>query len=92
MRSFRKRDAAGQIAVAVAIATTIAWPAGAIVIRHDKGDAAALKLGEGFVAVGRVLPDGGCTLVARGWAITAAHVAVSIAPGAQVAFGTSSRR
>ena len=34
-----------------------------------------------------MLPDGACTLVAPGWAITAAHVAASIAPGAQVAFG-----
>jgi hypothetical protein len=73
--------------MASAIAVASVYSASAIVIRHDKADAAALKLGEGFAAVGRVLPDGGCTLVAQTWAITAAHVAASLGPGAQVAFG-----
>ena len=62
-------------------------PVDAIVIRHDKADAAALALAEGFVAVGQVLPDGGCTLIAPTWAITAAHVAASLAEGGQVRFG-----
>lgn len=61
--------------------------AAAIVIRHDKTDAAALKLGEPFAAVGRVMPDGGCTLIAPTWAITAAHVAASIEAGGEVVFG-----
>lgn len=61
--------------------------AAAIVIRHDRADAAALKLAERFVAVGRVVPDGGCTLIAPTWAITAAHVAASMGAGAQVVFG-----
>lgn len=59
----------------------------AIVIRHDKADAAALTLGERFAAVGRVLPHGGCTLVAPTWAITAGHVAAWSPPGARVTFG-----
>ena len=86
MASSGKRDAAARLFFTSAIAVASVYSASAIVIRHDKADAAALKLGEGFVAVGRVLPDGACTLVAPGWAITAAHVAASIAPGAHVAF------
>ena len=34
-----------------------------------------------------MLPDGGCTLIAPTWAITAAHVAASAAAGSQVRFG-----
>lgn len=59
----------------------------AVVIRHDKGDADVLRLGEQFDAVGRVLPDGGCSLIAPTWAVTAAHVAASIPPGGKVQFG-----
>ena len=59
----------------------------AVVIRHDKGDADALRLGERFKSIGRVLPDGGCTLIAPTWAVTAAHVAASIPPGGKVQFG-----
>ena len=87
MASSGKRDAAARVFFASAIAVANVYSANAIVIRHDKADAAALKLGEGFAAVGRVLPDGGCALVAQAWAITAAHVAASLGPGAQVAFG-----
>jgi hypothetical protein len=50
-------------------------PARGIVGRHDRDDARYLKLGEKFPAVGRVLPDGVCTLISRRWVITAAHVA-----------------
>lgn len=58
-----------------------------VVIRHDRTDADALAMGARFVAVGRVLPDGGCTLVAPTWAVTAAHVAASIRPDGEVQFG-----
>ena len=90
MGSFRRHDATARLFMAAAIVVAGVYSASAIVIRHDKADAAALKLGEEFVAVGRVMPDGGCTLVAQTWAITAAHVAASMAPGAQVAFGDRS--
>jgi len=80
-----RREVPAQLLMASAIAAVV-YPASAIVIRHDKLDASALRLGEPFNAVGRVLPDGGCTLIAPTWAITAAHVAGSIAAGGQVAF------
>lgn len=57
----------------------------AIVVRHDRPDAAARRLGQAFAQVGQ-LPDGACALVAPTWAITAAHVAASLAPGAEVRF------
>lgn len=62
-----------------------------VVIRHDRQEADARRLGERFGAVGKILPDGGCTLIDPSWAITAAHVAASLAPGGRVAFdgGTS---
>jgi hypothetical protein len=59
----------------------------AVVLRHDQGDAEALLFGRRFDAVGRVLPDGGCTLVAPTWAVTAAHVAASIPPNGKIQFG-----
>lgn len=62
-------------------------PSGAIVIRDDKTDAAALKLGQPFAAVGQVMPDGACTLIRPTWAITAAHVAASMGPNTRVVFG-----
>jgi hypothetical protein len=60
----------------------------AVVIRHDKADADALGLGRGtrFSAAGRVMPDGGCTLIAPTWAVTAAHVASRLRPGSLVEF------
>ena len=79
-----------QSATVTCVATLVALTSlgvDAVVIRHDRSDADSLKLAERFAAVGRVLPDGGCTLVAPTWAITAAHVAASLGPGAQVAFG-----
>lgn len=59
----------------------------AVVIRHDKDDAAALRLAQPFQAVGRVLPDGGCTLIAPTWVLTAAHVGSSLRPGSLIRFG-----
>jgi len=59
----------------------------AVVIRHDKDDAAALRLAQPFQAVGRILPDGGCTLIAPTWALTAAHVGASLHPGSLIQFG-----
>lgn len=72
--------------VAAAIAMLCLHAIG-IVIRDDVSDAAAVKLGEPFVEVGRVVPDGGCTLIAPTWAITAAHVAASLPSGATIVFG-----
>ena len=70
-----------------AVMALLCMHASGIVIRDDVPDAEALKLGESFVAVGRVIPDGGCTLIAPTWAVTAAHVAASLPPGATVQFG-----
>ena len=63
-----------------------AAPLHAVVIRHDKSDADAVALGRRFTAAGRVLPDGGCTLIAPSWAVTAAHVAARLRPGSRVEF------
>lgn len=63
-------------------------PVWAIVGRHDRDDAALLKLGQRFESAGRVLPDGGCTLIAPKWAVTAGHVVHSLKPGVgRVRFG-----
>ena len=62
-------------------------PALAVVSRDDRKDAELLRLGARFDAAGRVLPDGGCTLIAPTWALTAAHVAASLHAGSQVQFG-----
>lgn len=59
----------------------------AVVGRADRSDADRLQLAQRFESVGRVLPDGGCTLIAPGWALTAAHVAASLPEGARVRFG-----
>lgn len=63
-----------------------AAPIHAVVIRHDRADAEAVTLGRRFVMAGRVVPDGGCTLIAPAWAVTAAHVAERLRPGAIVEF------
>lgn len=60
--------------------------AAAVVGRPDRDDASRLARGTRYPAVGRVLPDGGCTLVAPRWALTAAHVAAALRPGAKVDF------
>ncbi len=59
----------------------------AVALRHDKDIAEAERIGVPFDAVGRVVPDGGCTLIAPTWVITAAHVAASLPTGAYVQFG-----
>ena len=59
----------------------------AVVIRHDRSDAEALQLATRFVAAGRVLPDGGATLVRPTWAITAAHVAARLGQQSRLQFG-----
>ena len=79
-------SAAARLLMATGLAAASTYAAGAIVIRHDKLDATALRLGKPFAAVGQVLPDGGCTLVAPTWGLTAAHVAAALTPGGQVAF------
>jgi hypothetical protein len=58
----------------------------AIVLRHDRADTDAVALGRRFTAAGRVVPDGGCTLIAPTWAVTAAHVAARVRPGSQIEF------
>lgn len=63
-----------------------AAPLHAVVIRHDRPDADALALGRRFAAAGRIMPDGGCTLIAPSWAVTAAHVAARLRPGSLVEF------
>lgn len=61
-------------------------PLEAVVIRHDRTDADAIEMGKRFAAAGR-LSDGGCTLVRPTWAITAAHVAMSLQPQSRLRFG-----
>lgn len=63
-----------------------AAPLQAVVMRHDKSDADTLALGARFAAAGRVMRDGGCTLITPSWAVTAAHVAAGLRPGSQVEF------
>ena len=71
----------------VLVAFSFAAPAMAIVARHDCPDAKLLELGANFPAVGQVVPDGGCTLIAPNWAVTAAHVAARVpAQGGKVKF------
>ena len=75
------------LVMAVCFLLLIHSGATAVVIRHDKDDAAALRLAQPFQAVGRVLPDGGCTLIAPTWVLTAAHVGSSLRPGSLIQFG-----
>jgi hypothetical protein len=70
----------------LAVLCLLAAPLHAVVLRHDRPDADALALGRRFVAAGRVMPDGGCTLIAPTWAVTAAHVAARLRPGSLVEF------
>ncbi len=60
---------------------------GSVVIRDDRADADALRLAQPFDAAGRVLADGGCTLIAPTWVVTAAHVAAGIRPGSLIQVG-----
>ena len=79
-----RRPLLAAIGVVIAAAAPSAL---SIVIRHDRGEAASLERAKPFDAAGRILPDGGCALVAPGWAVTAAHVAASLPGGARVEFG-----
>jgi hypothetical protein len=83
----RKRVEVHAILLAVALLATQGNPSAVVIIRHDRTDASSLTLGQRFGAVGRVLPDGGCTLIAPTWAVTAAHVAASIGKDGAVNFG-----
>jgi len=73
-------------AIAAATLLSAAVHLHAVVVRHDQTDAATLEAGARFTAAGRVLPDGGCTLIAPSWAVTAAHVAAGLAPGSEIEF------
>lgn len=76
-----------RILVALA-AVVVATAASAVVWRHDAAPEAALALAAKHPAVGRVLPDGSATLIARQWAVTAAHVAERIAKDGELEFGS----
>lgn len=58
----------------------LVFSASAIVIRHDRDDAAYVRLGQRFDAVARVQNLGTGTLIAPRWVVTAAHVALAMAP------------
>ena len=76
-----------RVALLIAVMTMAgAWPE-AVIIRHDRTDTESLKLGERFAAVGRVLPDGGCTLIGPAWVVSAAHVVLSLKPTSRFQFG-----
>jgi hypothetical protein len=72
--------------VAIALSICLVPTAFAVVGREGQDDAVRLREGARFPAVGQVLPDGGCTLVAPRWALTAAHVAAGMKPGSRVRF------
>ena len=73
--------------IGAVVAGVSSFNTSAIVIRHDKRDADAIRLGERFGGVCRVIPDGGCTLIKPNWVLTAAHVARSMRVGGEVQFG-----
>jgi hypothetical protein len=73
-------------ALTLAALSLQAAPLSAVVTRHDRSDTDALALGRRFAAAGRVMPDGGCTLIAPAWVVTAAHVAARLRPGSRVEF------
>ena len=80
----RLRSFLATAAMAVVFASAAA---DAVIIRHDRTDADALKLGARFTAVGRILRDGGATLIAPDWVVTAAHVIAPLRPTDRLQFG-----
>ena len=75
-----------RLASVLVLAASVTAGTHAVVLRHDWPDAETLRLGERFAAVGRVEPDGACTLIRPTWALTAAHVAAPLRPGSRVHF------
>jgi len=75
------------VCLAASLVGVWAGAAQSVVVRHDRPDSETLQLGERFAAVGRVLPDGGCTLIAPTWIATAAHVAAGVPHDGRVRFG-----
>ena len=76
-----------RFALLIGVITVAAGRPQAVIVRHDRTDAESLALGQRFAAVGRVLPDGGCTLIGPTWVVTAAHVALPLRPQSRVQFG-----
>jgi hypothetical protein len=73
--------------LAVAAMVVCAGSVHAVVMREDMSDADAIRLAEPLVAVGRVIPDGACALIAPSWVLTAAHVAATIPANGVIEFG-----
>jgi len=57
----------------IAALVLAAWPAGAIIMRHDRAPARYAALGSRFPAVGMLGDQVTCTLIAPRWALGAAH-------------------